>query len=94
VKVSKSKIKFTIVFHVKIFLGNMSSFVVEFPVLVAKEQILAYFLPEAPLEMLQIFDKVAKDLVLNMFPQYERVASEIHARISDLPLVEEIRTFR
>jgi len=75
-------------------IGNMSSFVVEFPVLVAKEQILAYFLPEAPLEMLQIFDKVAKDLVLNMFPQYERVASEIHARISDLPLVEEIRTFR
>ncbi|XP_059475525.1 DNA replication licensing factor Mcm2 [Neocloeon triangulifer] len=74
--------------------SNMSSFVVEFPVLVAKEQILAYFLPEAPLEMLQIFDKVAKELVLNMFPQYERVASEIHVRISDLPLVEEIRTFR
>ncbi|XP_065339105.1 DNA replication licensing factor Mcm2 [Cloeon dipterum] len=74
--------------------SNMSSFVVEFPVLVGKEQILAYFLPEAPLEMLQIFDKVAKELVLNMFPQYERVASEIHVRISDLPLVEEIRTFR
>jgi DNA replication licensing factor MCM2 len=77
-----------------LFLGNLSSFVVEFPVLVAKEQVLAYFLPEAPLEMLQIFDKVAKELVLNMFPQYERVSSEIHVRISELPLVEDIRTFR
>ncbi|KAF4522245.1 hypothetical protein B566_EDAN009089 [Ephemera danica] len=74
--------------------NNHSSFVVEFPVLVTKEQVLAYFLPEAPLEMLQIFDKVAKELVLNMFPQYERVSSEIHVRISELPLVEDIRTFR
>lgn len=44
--------------------------------------------------MLQIFDEVAKDVVLQMFPSYERVTSEIHVRISDLPLIEELRTFR
>ena len=44
--------------------------------------------------MLQIFNEVAKSVVLNMFPSYERVTSEIHIRISDLPLIEELRTFR
>lgn len=44
--------------------------------------------------MLEIFDEVAKELVLSIYPSYERVTSEIHVRISDLPLIEELRTFR
>lgn len=59
-----------------------------------KEHVLAYFLPEAPFQMLEIFDEVAKDIVLSMYPSYDRVTSEIHVRISDLPLIEELRTFR
>ncbi|XP_033229836.1 DNA replication licensing factor Mcm2 [Belonocnema kinseyi] len=74
--------------------SNQSSFVVEFPILASKEQVLAYFLPEAPFQMLEIFDEVAKDLVLTIFPSYERVTTEIHVRISELPLIEELRTFR
>ena len=74
--------------------SNQSSFTVEFPILASKEHVLAYFLPEAPFQMLEIFDAVAKDLVLTIFPSYERVTSEIHVRISELPLIEEIRTFR
>lgn len=74
--------------------SNQSSFVVEFPILASKEHVLAYFLPEAPFQMLEIFDEVAKELVLNIFPSYERVTGEIHVRISELPLIEEIRTFR
>lgn len=74
--------------------NNYSSFEVEFTNLAVTEQALAYFLPEAPTEMLEIFDKVAKELVLAIYPSYERIASEIHVRISDLPLVEDIRTFR
>ncbi|XP_015117637.1 DNA replication licensing factor Mcm2 [Diachasma alloeum] len=74
--------------------SNQSSFVVEFPVLASKEHVLAYFLPEAPFQMLDIFDAVAKELVLTIFPSYERVTSEIHVRISELPLIEELRTFR
>nr|CAD7572918.1 unnamed protein product [Timema californicum] len=72
---------------------NQSSFIVEFPILANKEQVLAFFLPEAPFEMLKIFDEVAKDLVLTIFPSYGRVTSEIHVRISELPLVEELRSF-
>ncbi|XP_043271583.1 DNA replication licensing factor Mcm2 [Venturia canescens] len=74
--------------------SNQSSFVVEFPILASKEHVLAYFLPEAPYQMLEIFDAVAKELVLTIFPSYERVTSEIHVRISELPLIEELRTFR
>ncbi|KDR16761.1 DNA replication licensing factor Mcm2 [Zootermopsis nevadensis] len=74
--------------------SNRSSFVVEFPILASKEQVLAFFLPEAPFEMLAIFDEVATQLVLSIFPSYDRVTTDIHVRISDLPLVEELRTFR
>ncbi|KAK0182674.1 hypothetical protein PV327_000787 [Microctonus hyperodae] len=74
--------------------SNQSSFVVEFPVLASKEHVLAYFLPEAPFQILEIFDAVAKELVLTIFPSYERVTGEIHVRISELPLIEELRTFR
>ncbi|KAK2586721.1 hypothetical protein KPH14_011756 [Odynerus spinipes] len=74
--------------------SNQSSFVVEFPILASKEHVLAYFLPEAPFQMFEIFDEVAKELVLTIFPSYERVTSEIHVRISELPLIEELRTFR
>ncbi|XP_014249054.1 DNA replication licensing factor Mcm2 [Cimex lectularius] len=73
---------------------NYSSFEVEFSTLASKENVLAFFLPEAPIEMLQIFDEVAKAFVLNIYPTYERVTNEIHVRISELPLVEELRTFR
>lgn len=73
---------------------NQASFHVEFKLLAQKEHILAYFLPEAPIQMLQIFDEVAKEIVLQIFPSYERVTSEIHVRISDLPLIEELRTLR
>lgn len=73
---------------------NKSSFEVSYTDLANKEHVLAYFLPEAPFQMFEIFDKVAKDIVLSIFPTYERVTTEIHVRISDLPLIEELRTFR
>ncbi|KAK4883602.1 hypothetical protein RN001_006921 [Aquatica leii] len=74
--------------------NNQSSFLVEFPTLASKEHVLAFFLPEAPTPMLEIFDEVAKEIVLSMYPSYERVTNEIHVRISELPLIEELRTFR
>jgi DNA replication licensing factor MCM2 len=64
-------------------------FVVEFPILAGKEHVLAYFLPEAPFQMLEIFDEVAKELVLTIFPSYERVT--FHVRISELPLITHIQ---
>jgi len=73
---------------------NKSSFELDYNKLASEEHVLAYFLPEAPLEMLAIFDEATKDIVLAMFPQYERISKEIHVRITDLPLVEDIRSLR
>ena len=55
---------------------------------------LAYFLPEAPTDVLQIFNEAAKDVVLKLFPRYEMIAREIHVRITDLPIVEDLRSLR
>lgn len=73
---------------------NRESLVVNYEDLAAQEHVLAYFLPEAPAEMLKIFDEAAKEVVLAMYPKYDRIAQEIHVRISHLPLVEELRSLR
>lgn len=73
---------------------NKESLAVNYEDLAAREHVLAYFLPEAPAEMLKIFDEAAKEVVLVMYPKYDRIAREIHVRISHLPLVEELRSLR
>ncbi|KAM4022391.1 DNA replication licensing factor MCM2 [Anomaloglossus baeobatrachus] len=73
---------------------NKESLVVNYEDLAAREHVLAYFLPEAPAEMLKVFDEAAKEVVLVMYPKYDRIAREIHVRISHLPLVEELRSLR
>lgn len=46
--------------------------------------------------MLTIFDQAASDIVFSnaMYPNYKKIHNEIHVRISNLPLVEELRTLR
>lgn len=73
---------------------NRQSFEVEYHVLAIKEQVLAYFLPDAPLELLEIFNASAKDIVFKLYPQYARIAKEIFVQISELPLLEDIRSLR
>lgn len=73
---------------------NRQSFEIDYHILAAAEQVLAYFLPDAPLEMLDTFNQAAKDVVLSMFPSYGRIAKDIYVRITDLPLIEDIRSLR
>lgn len=40
------------------FVANKESLVIDYNMLASVEQVLAYFLPEAPAEMLQNFDEV------------------------------------
>ena len=44
--------------------------------------------------MLKIFDEAAKDVVLSMYPNYGKIVADIHVRISDLPLIEDLRSLR
>lgn len=74
--------------------ANHQSLVVDYNLIYQAEEVLAYFLVEAPLEMLNIFDEAAKDYVFSLYPHYHKIAKEIHVRISDLPLIEELRSLR
>lgn len=73
---------------------NKESLIVDYNILAASHEVLAFFLPEAPTEMLEIFNEAAKDVVLAIYPKYENIAKEIHVRISELPLIEDIRSLR
>ena len=73
---------------------NAESLDVSYDHLSASKAILAYFLANAPAEVLSIFDKVAMDVVLLHYPDYARIHSEIHVRISDLPVHYTLRQLR
>ncbi|KAK1067038.1 MCM DNA helicase complex subunit [Friedmanniomyces endolithicus] len=55
---------------------------------------LAYFLVNVPTEILPIFDAVALDVTLYHYPDYERIHSELHVRITDLPVSYTLRQLR
>jgi DNA replication licensing factor MCM2 len=74
--------------------NNGRSFELDYRHLHSSVQILALYLSDAPSEMLEIFDEVAQELVSLQFEFYSRVRKEIHVRISNLPLVENIRDLR
>lgn len=73
---------------------NQQSFELEYPILAQEQPALALFLVEVPHQVLEIFNGAAKEVVLSMYPAYEKIASEIFVRIKDLALSEEIRALR
>ena len=73
---------------------NAESLEVSYDHLTASKATLAYFLANAPAEVLKIFDQVAMDVTLLHYPDYERIHSEIHVRISDLPVHYTLRQLR
>lgn len=56
--------------------------------------ILAYYVANAPIEVLKIFNIVALDVVLSLFEDYDRIKSEIHVRITHVPAIENLRDLR
>ncbi|KAL3422808.1 DNA replication licensing factor mcm2 [Phlyctema vagabunda] len=73
---------------------NAESLDVSYDHLSSSKAILAYFLANAPGEMLKLFDEVAMEVTLLHYPEYERIHSEIHVRISDLPVHYTLRQLR
>jgi DNA replication licensing factor MCM2 len=73
---------------------NSESLEVSYDHLAATKAILAYFLANAPAEMLKIFDKAAFEVVRLHYPNYELIHPEIHVRISDLPVQYTLRQLR
>ncbi|KAG1716397.1 hypothetical protein ID866_749 [Astraeus odoratus] len=73
---------------------NAESLEVSYLHLALSKPILAYFLTNSPSAMLSIFDEVALNAILVYYPSYERIHSEVHVRIADLPLSSSLRDLR
>lgn len=73
---------------------NAESLEVSYIHLMNSRPILAYFLANSPFSMLTIFDDVAMDAILLYYPSYDRIHSEIHVRITDLPQSSSLRDLR
>jgi DNA replication licensing factor MCM2 len=73
---------------------NSASLEVSYDHLASTRAVLAYFVANEPTEVLKIFDQTALDIILFHYPQYADIHSEIHVRITDLPIVYSLRELR
>ena len=73
---------------------NAESLEVSYDHLTSSKAVLAWMLANAPTEILKIFDQVALDTTLLHYPDYERIHSEIHVRITEVPLQYTLRQLR
>lgn len=73
---------------------NAESLEISFQHLAESKATLALFLANAPTETLKIFDQVAMDATLLHYQDYERIHSEIHVRIADVPTSYTLRELR
>jgi DNA replication licensing factor MCM2 len=55
---------------------------------------LAVWLAEAPRDMLDVLNEAATRHTLMLFPSYNAIKTEIHARISDVPILDSLRDLR
>jgi DNA replication licensing factor MCM2 len=75
-------------------LANKESLEVSYRHLSEAKEALAYFVVNAPQEVLKMFDAIAFEVVQMEYPDYGRIHSEIHVRITDLPIVSTLRDLR
>lgn len=73
---------------------NAESLEVSFLHLADSKPIISYFLANCPATMLALFDTVALDVVKLYYPDYDRIHSEIHVRITELPTAFTLRELR
>ncbi|KAJ1977516.1 MCM DNA helicase complex subunit [Dimargaris xerosporica] len=73
---------------------NAESLEVSYAHLADSKPVLAYFLANSPAEMLRLMDTVAFEVVLTMFPDYDRIHPEIHVRVAELPSISSLRDLR
>ena len=73
---------------------NRESLEVKFAHLAKQFAILAIYIIDAPQEMLEIFDRVARLVVLRMYPDYDRIHPQIHVRMTELPVLDTLRGIR
>lgn len=73
---------------------NGQSLIIVYETLCDMKPVLAMFLPEAPKEILEIFNKAATEVVFQIYPRYHKIRKNVFVRIAGLPILEQIRNLR
>lgn len=74
--------------------ANGSTLAVSYVHLMDSEPILAYWLADAPKDMLLVLNEAATRHTVSLFPSYATIKSEIHVRVSDVPIADSLRDLR
>ena len=74
--------------------SNGASLEVSYNDLARREPMLAIWVADAPADMLDIFNEVAKTEALKLYPAYESITKDIFVRITKLPIFDQIRDIR
>ena len=73
---------------------NQSSLTVSYVDLMHAEPTLACWVTDAPLDMFVILNEAATRHTLALFPSYHAIQSEIHVRVSQVPITDSLRDLR
>ncbi|CAG8639685.1 3368_t:CDS:2, partial [Racocetra persica] len=73
---------------------QLQSLKVNYNHLKKSKEILALFLKESPNEMLNIFDESAYDFIVEIHRGYKKLGKEVRVRITDFPVIHNIRELR
>ena len=74
--------------------SNLSTLQVSYMHLVEAEPLLAVWLTDAPKDILDVLNEAATRHTLMLFPSYNAIKSEIHVRISNVPIMDSLRDLR
>lgn len=74
--------------------ANLESLEISYDHLANSNPFLAKLLANCPKETLAIFDEATFRVVLDQFPEYHRIKTELHVRICDLPTLDHLRDLR
>jgi DNA replication licensing factor MCM2 len=74
--------------------SNLSTLQVSYLHLMESEPVLAYWLADAPKDMLVVLNEAATRHTLMLFPSYNAIKSEIHVRIGEVPILDSLRDLR
>ncbi|KAG9038672.1 MCM DNA helicase complex subunit [Tulasnella sp. JGI-2019a] len=73
---------------------NAESLEVSYEHITKMNATIAFFLANCPAAVLAIFDSVALDVIILYYPAYDSIHSEVHVRITDFPVLSDLRELR
>ena len=74
--------------------ANSSALGVSYLHLMDAEPVLAFWAADAPKDMLDVLNEAATRHTVMLFPSYNIIQSEIHVRLSDVPILDSLRELR